>query len=1836
MVKYIRSVLLTIFVLTALSCGRQDSDTALNGLPEESLEVSVPADFTGLISSYSAGILSRDSGIRINLAEPLPEGTGEEQLRQLFTFEPEIKGTVTTPDSTSLVFQPSSPLPSGQFYSVSFALGKIRDVQEDKSLFQFSFSTIRQDMEISVDRTDFAVPGDAGTVSLHGRLRTADSTETEEVEKVLQPEGSFESVEWDHQGPGNIHSFVIRGIPRQEESSVFVLNWTGESLGVDRTGSESVEIPPLNVFRFLSWRQTKEPQKAVELSFSMPLKEDQETAGLIRIGGEDVNEVSIRGSHLIIYTDRITTRDRKLNLDGSLKDSGGSSLGRPVEFTIPRSQEKPMARFLTDGGLLPGSDRFVLPLEAVSLKALDVEIIRVFENNMVQYLQDNQDVRGGYQLNRVGLPVAFRTVSLEGRGVDNLNVTNRFELDMTPWVKPEPGALYQVRLSFRRSQSLYPCEHNHSEEDDLPLNQSIWNGPSYGTAWDQYYYSDWRNRDNPCSNTYYARRTDEVSFIASDLGVIAKKSDVSGMTVYVTDLLTAEPAGGAEVTLFSFQQQEIGRGTTDGNGYVFIKPSGVPFALRASREGMNSWLRVDNGTSLSLSDFEIEGQAVRDGLKGFIYGERGVWRPGDALHLSFILQDELKTLPQGHPVVFELLDPDGRSVQRLVSTEPAGRIYGFTAGTAEDAPTGLWTARVTVGGAVFTKSIRIETVKPNRLKINLTAPEQPLRSGRIPLPMEVRWLHGAVARNLKAEMDMTLSARPTSFDGYGSYTFDDPSRSFYSPPETIFSGQIDERGRSEVILPLSSQRKSSGFLNVDLQTKVFEEGGDFSLARNTYFYSPYESYVGIRPPAGDRKRGMLLTDEDHILDIVCLDREGLFAERENLEVEMYKLDWKWWWDRSDEDLARFVSRNYRHALKRENVPVTNGKASWTFRVNYPEWGRYLIRVTDPVSGHSAGQILFIDWPGWAGAPQRGDSASRLSFYADKEEYRTGETAVLTVPTDPGGRILISLEDGTGILNSWWVASQEESTRIEFMVEPEMAPTVYVHASYVQPYSQSANDLPIRMYGIIPLNVTDPRTRLEPVLQMPAVLEPEQEVTIRISEKQGRPMAYTLAVVDDGLLDLTNFRTPDPWSSFFSRETLGVRTWDIFDDIVNARTADFGTLLSLGGGEGGAPKPPKKASRFKPVVRYFGPFELKEGESVSHSFTMPLYVGSVRVMAVAAAESAYGHTEKTVPVRTDLMVLGTLPRVLGPEERIQLPVNVFSLSPDGGTVRVSVSAGGPLELTGETVKEITFTEPADDYVYFEAVSSRETGPVRVRFTAEMDGKTATQEIDFNVRPSNPPTTRLTSLTVQPGEKVRLALEPFGLTGQFSQVLETSVLPPLNLDRRLDYLIRYPHGCVEQTVSAVFPQIYLPSLTDLPESRQEEMEKNIREGINRLKRFQLKDGGFAYWISLDHPSPWGTSYAGHFLLEARKAGYHVPGEMVDDFVRYQKDAVNKWRPGGEESSLNQAYRLYTLALAGHADMAGMNRLRESRALTRAAWWKLAAAYQLAGRDDAARDLMKDLSTDIRESQEDDSYGSILRDQALVLETLALTGRKKEADRIFREVAAQLSSEEWMSTQTTAYALISTAAWLGEGSRDETPSFSWRLEGGKEETVIGTSKYHTLNLPPGKGILEVWNPGEATLYLNLVSRGIPLRGEDRDEAGNLTMNISYKPKNPDPGFRSDSITSGTDFIMEVRITNPPGQPERKNLALEQILPAGWEIINPRLFATDEEQLTERFDHQDIRDDRIYTYFDLARGGTKRFYFLLNASYRGQYYQPSVRCSAMYDETVYAVRAGRTVEVR
>ncbi len=1843
-----KSIFLLVIALIVSSC--KDREKAVPAINPE---------FTHYIAGFTSGVISAYSNPTIQLVTDVP-GTLREGVadQELFDFKPALKGTAVWLDSRTVEFRPEEPMEPDTPYECEFHLHKLLEVPAGLRTFGFQFRTIRQSAQVEFRGLNSLDDKNLEWQQLKGLVTTADQAEGENLEEILKAEqhGKVLIIEWIHDAEGIRHEFTIDSIARTEQQEEVLVKWDGRSIQSSDRGEEQVIIPALGDFKLMHTRVTQQPDQFVSLHFSDPVSRSQELQGLIYLESGQEVRLERSGNLVNVYpTDRLEGPEYLVIHEG-IRNTLDYHLVQSYREGINFTSIHPDVELVGDGIILPGTGGMMFPFKAVNLEAVNVKIVRIFEHNILQFFQANQH-DGRNELRRVGRMILDKEIRLTSDRVIDPGNWNLFSLDLSELIETEPGAIYNVSITFDRSQSLLPCASDEEEtgleayDEDRELEQ--FNDPPSGNYYYGYgYYQDynWRERDDPCTDSYYIYRKNRNlcsrNVLASDLGIIAKGASGNGLMVTVASLATAEPLPGVEVEVYNYQNQLMETGRTDQLGMVSIPLEHKPFLLVAKNGSQRGYLRLDDGSALSTSMFDVGGNRNTRGLKGYLYGDRGVWRPGDSIYMTFVLEDKNQLLPSSHPVIFELFTPENQLYLNRTSLRGINGVYAFRTATEPEAPTGNWLGRVSVGGTSFTKRVRIETVKPNRLKILLDFGKEVLRDGMVTGMLHAHWLHGGMARNLKADVEMNLRTTTTTFEGYEEYVFDDPAKRFESEEKIIFEGRLDGNGDARFSQLMSVGKEAPGMLQAFFRTRVFENSGDFSLDRYPVRYSPYDRYVGVKIPEGPGWNGALYSNEPNLIPIVTLDAEGNPVDVDDLVVEIYEVNWRWWWDRNTpDDLASWVANNSRNLIRRDRISTVNGKALYEMTFDQNLWGRKLIRVTDPRWGHSTGETFYLTYKGYGEtAVQDGPGgAEMLSFTIDQKEVSVGEEIVIRLPRFEEGRALVSLETGSRILENFWVeAPVEEPLRIT--ATPEMTPGVFIHVSLLQPHHSTANDHPIRMYGIQRVGVVDPGTRLSPVLKMPEVLEPEKEVRIRVSEKEGRAMTYTVAVVDEGLLDLTRFATPDPWNHFYSREALGIRTWDLYKYVLGARRGEMAGLLSVGGDEYIDQEEVQDNNRFKPVVQFLGPFELRANRTNDHEFVMPNYVGSVRTMVVASHRGAYGSSEKTTPVKKPLMVLATLPRVVGPSETVTLPVTVFAMEPEIKEVTVEVRAGDLFTVQGPSTRQITFDREGDRLVSFSLEVARRTGDGEVEVEVKSGSHRATHRIDLEVRMPNPRITSTLNQVVEPGGEWTSSYRPPGLEGTNSGVLEVSVIPPLNLEKRLKFLMNYPHGCVEQTTSAVFPQLYLNDLMEMDREQQRTIQGNVTAAIALLNTFQASNGGLTYWPGdRTTVSEWGTSYAGHFMIEAERMGYDLPPGFLRNWSRYQTRMANSWeRESGQaynrrSNELNQAYRLYTLALAKKPAMGAMNRMREMGDLSVTARWTLAGAYLVAGRNRVAEQLVARLSSRVEAYREPgNTFGSSVRDQAIILDVLARMGDPGTARKLMDELAERLASESWYSTQTTAFVLAAIGHFIkGTGDTGEA-EYSVTING-QQERISSASPIHSFNLPlDGRsgGMVTLNNSGGRTLFVSLQLEGIPLDEQVEDEQEDLWMQVRYRGMDGSEIDPSE-LQQGTDFLAEVQLRHPGVRSDYEDMALTQMFPSGWEIRNLRLDGIETSFQRDRPEYQDIRDDRVYSYFDLGKGQSRTFVVMLNATYQGRFLLPAVYCEAMYDREIHATRAGRWVEV-
>ncbi|MHA7055703.1 alpha-2-macroglobulin family protein [Aquimarina sp. M1] len=1837
------SRILCLFICTAIvfSCKKKDAKAIAEA---NASELSKYQDY---ISDVSTGVISVLDNVYVVLQTPIEGWDDNQELSDdILSVSPKVKGRVFAVNNQTISFQPAEGFKEDTEYTFTLNLENlVKDLNEDlDEKFVFSVKTLKQQFSVITDNLQSY---NKNWQYLNGTITASDQLSFDTAKQLITatqkgrnvPVTFGESLVKSRQ-----FSFRIDSIQRFEDDSEVAIQWSGKSFDIDTEGEDILLVPGKNNFSVISVSVSNFQDQYVEINFSDPLKKNQNFDGLVVIAGTKDLKYTVKGQNLKVYPKQELKGTLEVTVFEGIKSLDNYKLKNTYSENISFQQPKPEIKLLQSGVILPTSDNLKFNFEAINLRAVEVQVVKVFENNILQFLQNN-NLNGDANLRTVARPIAKKLINLQENASLNLSKWNAFAIDLKELITPDPGAIYRVELNYKKAYSIYKCDGTATDDTpideladsyDTEMESSFWDSSQY--YYDEYYYDyDWNERDNPCNNSFYVNKKVAANILASNLGVVIKKGLNNSYSIAVNDIITTNPIANAKVTFYNYQQQEIGFATTDAEGMSgFDADKQASFAIARTGK-QQTYVKLNDGNALSVSKFDVSGVQLQKGIKGYLYGERGVWRPGDTLFLSFMLNDNANKLPKGHPVKFELKDPYGKVVHQETKTEGTGNFYKFIVETSDEAPTGNWQAKVNVGGASFTNALKIETIKPNRLKIKTNFADEILGAKEsITGNLEVLWLHGAVAKSLQTDINVRFSPKRTSFKTFPGYIFDDPSRRFGTEEQEVFKGRLSPEGKVNFSLKPKLENKAAGMLKASFITKVYENGGDFSTDALSKDFSPYDTYIGLNVPKGDKARGMLLTDTQHNFEVVTVDKEGKPKAVKDLEVHVYKVNWRWWWDTSEDNLSSYNRGSYRNEVFNTKVTTnSSGQANFNFEIKHPEWGRYLVRVVDPNGGHATGKAIYIDWPGWAGRANKNDpsAATMLLFSTDKNTYDVGEKATVTFPSSEGGRALVSVENGTEVLASQWVTPQKGETKFELPIDEIYTPNVYIHITLLQPHSSTTNDLPIRMYGVIPISVENPATRITPVVKMPDVLQPEETIAIKVSETNGKAMTYSVAIVDEGLLDLTRYKTPNPWDTFYAREALGVKTWDVYDDVIGAYGGSINQIFAIGGDAEAGGSKAKKANRFKPMVVYKGPFILAEGETKIHKIKIPKYIGSVRTMIVAsdATEAAYGSTEKTTPVRKPLMVLTSIPRKITPGEKVTIPVTVFAMEKKVKNVSVTLRPNKGFTVVGDTKQVLNFSQPDEKMVYFDIEILEGASITDIEVVASGNGEKASYSVPIDIINPNPVTTEITSIVLEPNSQQEIDFASFGVDGSNGAIVEMSSLPPMNFEGRLKYLIRYPHGCVEQTTSAAFPQLYLSDVFTLPSDQQKKIQRNMEAAIYRLKRFIQPNGGLSYWPGYRNTDDWGTSYAGHFLLEANKKGYVLPIGFKSSWINYQRQQSKRWRSGG--SDLAQAYRLYTLALAETPDLSSMNRLREASDLSNDAKLRLAAAYGLVGQKTAADELLRSANIDFQPRKNYYyTYGSTNRNRAMALETLVLLDEKVKAQKIASALAKELASNKWMSTQTTSYALMAMAKYAAYvGGKGVSVSYTLNGNSKNVETNKTLASSGELSIAKSNKLL-LKNNRDNTVFVQLATSGILPVGEEKVIQSNFKAITDYKNREGKV-ININQLQQGTDFVAEITITNTTGS-KVKDIALTEIFPSGWEVVNTR-FTDFGSFRANKVTYTDIRDDRVNFYFDLKPGESKTVTLLLNASYLGKYYLPGIQCEAMYDNDYQVRTKGQWVEV-
>ena len=1837
--NYLRIIRCLIFIAFLSACKKQPTTLT-------------PPPLNDYVAEYTTGVNSRKSSIEMLLNDALPEEQQKpEFLKKAFSISPKAEGKLAVLEDRRLTFQPSGMLQPGTVYTVTWDLSKFFKTPEQQAKFSFSIKTIEPAVSFKLNELDINSHTTNDTIyEFKASVLLSDWSDSTTVYNLIGFDKPV-NVVWEKIKEGKKFdlTFSLREQPKTARTlEVFTKK---NNQGYAKQQLAKIDIPGKNDFDVYDICSVTEGGEYIQVTFTRNLDPDQDFNGLVEVEpGNDIS-YSVEENKLNVWLQDKSVKERVVTVHDGIMPlfknrtfKKNEKTPRRYKRTINFQNNYPALEFIGEGSILPESESMLIPFRATSLRGVIVRVIKVYENNMGQFLQNNQ-ISEGYGLAGVGELLCRKIIFLDEQGNYDLLNRNTFALDLKKLITPEPGALYRVILSYNFELSSYPCEGvvKMTKKDLIEENRKLEEQEiaEFGNGNAYYYFSDqnwqgynWKDRDDPCTVSYYVNKQIAKNVLQSNLGILAKKGDRGKMFVSVNNVVTGKPEGEVSVSIYTFQNQEIGTKTTWDNGTIEFETAGKePYYLIARKGNQRGYLRIAPADALSMSAFNVSGEEVKNGTKGFIYTERGVWRPGDTLFVSFILNNMYNDLPERHPVTFELFNPAGQLYWRKSQTTRSDNFYVFKPVTAPNAPTGVWTGKVTVGGISFEKKLRIETIKPNRLSIDLSFENEILqRDEETEAVLKAQWLTGAIAKNLKYDIYTTFVPMETSFSGWKGYVFDNPARKFTANDVLFSKGSLNQNGEVRINTKMTQGGFAPGFVRTQFLTKVYEESGEFSINSIQKVYSPFKSYVGIYSP--QKEEEPLLTGKSHLFNFATLLPNGKPIGNRKIKVQLYKVLWYWWWNSDESQIANYISSNYNQPIKTfYQTSNEKGKGTITMKVPNVEWGTYFIQLTDTESGHSSACMAYFDNNDWNERnPNGSDKSMLLALETDKESYTPGEDITVRFPSTSESRAVVTVEASGGILEHYEIECQAKQTAFTFKASANMQPNIYVSVTLLNPYASTKHDLPIRLYGVIPIKVQAADSRLTPRIETVESVRPDTKCSITVSEQHGFPMTFTLGVVDEGLLELTNFKTPSPWDAFFAKEALGMRTWDIYNYVLGAYGGKIDQIFSIGGDDALNRGPKAIVNRFKPVVRFMGPYTLKANEKRTLSFTMPEYIGKVRCMVIAGNAHQYGCAQKDIFVRQPLMVLGTLPRKLAPDDEIWLPATVFAMKKDLGKVNVSLEVNDAFCVIGKQIQEVNFSKEGNKVVWFRIKANRQLEEGRVRITVNGNGEKANWESNIAIYSPMTPISKTENMTLKSGESKSVVLTPFGMKGSNKGNISVSGIQLLNLNNRINYLVNYPYECLEQILSKAFALIYLPKIAKFSPAEEAQMEEIVRSVNMKIKNYMVPGGGFALWPGNTSVCAWTSVYAFIYLNEVARSGFILSHGLRHETGQYLARIAREWKPMDSSTlaldQITQAFRLYALAQAQIPEKGAMNRLRQTENLSVGAKWLLAGAYAFENKE-----IGRQIIESIGNTQE--TYSSMPFVNALQLMALEGVGYEQQAHNMVQVIIKNMQSDILLNTSENAFSLIGLCNYYEKYPPVKSLDFDLSIDGNIESVnipkMVWDKSYEDLDK---KQKIQITNKSEGTIYLQYSVTGIPNEKTDFETSNGILLKAVYTTLEG-AIINETNLEQGVNFIYKIKVTNTAGVTLR-NIMLDQQIPAGWEIINMRMYR-ENNKYPIGVTYQDIRDDKVASYIqELPTGQSIEIPIYLTAAYAGEFYQPAATAGDMYSLQFNASTEGKSVTVR
>ena len=1481
-----------------------------------------------------------------------------------------------------------------------------------------------------------------------------------------------------------------------------------------------------------------------------------------------------------------------------LTAENGSALGESISRVVQMPNRPAALSFANEGRYLSPRGKLLVPVQSMNLTYCNVALTPVFANNLVQLAHRDGDPYSHY----TGL-----TEHLEG---DTRYVSNT--------IYASPNQVAETRLDLRTLAGAEP--------------RGVY----------------WLGVDHDKVNG------DGRLVVVTDLGLAARVSETA-VLVWVNSLREAAPVAGVEVTLYGANNQEIGRGRTDERGLVQIARAAndEPFVVTAQNEGDLSYLDLARTEVTQGRNLDGAPYLAPEEVEAAVFTERGVYRPGETVFMQALVRDRDMRATKPFPALFRVRKPDGRVYQDVaVTLDPLGSAQAEV--TLPDfLPTGRYTLELVLPGtftALGQTVVSLEDFVPPQIRVDLISP-----AGRQPAGAALAFraksehLFGRAASGLKVNGFVTFRMEDFAPAAWKDWTFGDGEKRFAPVYRQLGTQVLNDEGESEFVTESSAAWRPPAALLAVQQAVVTEASGRTVTSYGATPVDVYPFYIGLRL----EREGTLRVGETQRVRVVEVTPGGAALDAgKPLVVKLARVQWNSVLKRNSDGRYEWKSERDVTVLREDTLAVAGVESTWSFAVE--QTGEYLLLVSDPASGSSSSLRVNAasadqEWVAWSR-----ENPDRVELSLDRERYHPGDTARLLIKAPFSGTALLTLESDR-VLEQRVITLEKNTAEVELPVRAEFAPNVYAAITLIRPAVAESVWSAHRAVGAIALPVEPPQCRLQVVLDAPGTHRPQAglpvQVTVRDEAGQPATGAVTVMAVDEAICMLTAFATPDPLDAFLARRGLGVSLFDLYRELMPVLD-DAVAGVSQIGGDGGAGLRrrlnPIKANRFKPVALWKAAVPLDAQGRATVTLPVPEFTGELRLMAVAYNTHQSGVAAQPVKIKRNLVVQPSLPRFLATGDRCQALVEIFNESGQPANLKLRVTCGGPLhaEIAEQAV---ALAAGASRMISVPLVAGEVAGKALCTFEVTGGAETFRDTLDIAVRPASGLQVHAQFLRLAPGESADLTPPDTWLPGSVAQDLVVSREPSLQLGRALDYVMHYPYGCLEQTVSGAFPLLYAADLAAriLPQSAaRADVADFVQVGVLRVLSMQQSDGSFGLWPFERVTDAANSLYAIHFLVEARKAAYPVPADRLDAALgwlaeRLDRAVVTDASPGNAawaDDLQERAYACYVLALAGRPDHGWNARLREQAARLRfAARVHVAGALLLSGEPRQATALLTELGLPAARPRElGGLLNSEVRDAALLLGAWLEVDPKNDAvPRLLQLLDQRQRDGHWGTTQENAMALLALGKYAQRVPADGRPFTGTLFLNDGLTRAVNSTQAVRLATAPGEAMgRRIENRGPGTMFVSVRFEGVS-SGMEPDVDRGLSVRRDYFDMNNRP-LNVDNLAQGG--LVIVRLTLDTGGRNLDQVVVEELLPAGWEIENPNLATAQQfSWITEKSDWcraRELRDDRLLL-FTGALSGTHTFYYAVRAVTPGDFVYPPVTAACMYETEIRSVQGGRRVTV-